>query len=316
MKIVITGASGFLGLHLVEHFASLGFSIFAVTRATISIPLPNVTVVKVPSYDDIEVLARIFCGADVIVNTVGRAHLIDESKFTLSSKKYFDANVTSAISIGCSALSASIPLFIHLSSIGVYGDSHGELPIQEDHPCVPSNTYSLSKYVADKCLFSIFNFSPTRLFIFRLPLVVGPRSVGNFNRLLKLLRSGSIVPLGNVTARRTYLHVSNLCSALLVSIRTPSLPSGTYLISDLISFQLNHFLSEILRESSFGTSRLLSIPQPFLRFFFLVAGKLPEYQKLTTSLCCDPSRFVELTGWQPICSAIDHRSVFILPKMQ
>ena len=69
----------------------------------------------------------------------------------------------------------------------------------------------------------------TDFVIFRLPLVYGPGCVGNFQRLLRFVRSSPINPFCLFTQRRSFLAVQNLCSAFLLSLDNSSVLNQTFL---------------------------------------------------------------------------------------
>lgn len=171
-KVLITGASGFIGFHLVNYFYKKGYEIFATYRNNkphliindvklLKLDLPDVSILDF-KYDYL-----IHCGADTSATTN------DERRFVLS-------NVNGSESLFQNALKNNVKAIINLSSMSVYGDINVGL-VKEGYKPFNPDKYGQSKLQAEQILRNLTNENKsTRSISIRLPGVVGKNSHNNF----------------------------------------------------------------------------------------------------------------------------------------
>jgi nucleoside-diphosphate-sugar epimerase len=175
-KVLITGASGFIGSYLKEHLT--GFEI-----STLSLRDPNWK--KQP------------IDADVVIHCAGLAH----SKKSLPRAHYMDVNCHLTRELLQHSINHNVSHFIYLSTMLVYGEGHIGA-IDRDSPINPKSAYSESKVCAEKLILDSKIIDTT---ILRLPLVYGIQMKGN---LMLLARLSSVSPV--------FLKINNLRSILMI----------------------------------------------------------------------------------------------------
>ena len=175
MRVLLTGASGFLGSHLGKY---LGPDLITLGRG-----LNNGIVV------DLSIQAPILPEVDFIVHNAGLAHKVPKNP--KEEKKFFDTNVigTSNLLKGIDRLANKPHTFVFISSVAVYGLDFGEL-ISEDQITKPQTAYGKSKLEAEKLLQEYCAREQINLTILRLPLVVGRNLPGNLGAMVNSIRRG------------------------------------------------------------------------------------------------------------------------------
>ena len=198
MRVVVTGASGFIGQALC---AALGAARHEAIPCSVR--------------DDVA-LGR----AEAVVHLAGIAH-----RRGVAREDYERVNVELTHSVGRAAAALGIRM-IHLSSIKVHGDESAA-PLTERSPLAPADDYARSKLRAEEALRGVAGLD---LGVLRPPLVYGPGVKANFRALLRALSAGVPLPLAGIENRRSFVYVANLCDALLRLLQAPR--TGTYLVSD------------------------------------------------------------------------------------
>lgn len=189
MKIAVTGATGFIGRHLVEHLAARGDTIVPVGR-----PL------------DRPALSVTLAGADAVVHLAGVVSTIDESQF-------FAVNVDLTRAVAEAAAVAGARL-VHLSSLAAAGPAAPAAPRSEGDPPAPITTYGRSKLDGER---AIARIDGLRWLALRPGVVYGPRdrALLPFFALAKL----GVLPLvGRATAGYTFIHVRDLVRAIAAAV--------------------------------------------------------------------------------------------------
>ncbi|MEZ1315603.1 NAD-dependent epimerase/dehydratase family protein [Pseudomonas fluorescens] len=295
-RILVTGASGFVGKELCAYLSQAGFDVTGLTR-TQNINLPNVHLVE-SSLDVIPATSRVLMNSDCVIHLAGRAHQLNDRAISpLDEFRAVNRDLT--ITFARSCIAAGIKRFVFISSIGVNGSETFAAPFTEDSVCTPTADYALSKYEAEIELCKLFENSASELVIVRPPLVYAADAPGNFNRLLKLVSLGVPLPFGCVRNQRSMISLRNLVSFISLAATHPRAANETFLIADTEPLSL----PEILKSLSEGMSRrsfLLPVPAALLTTAATVFGKSAIIKQLCGSLVVDSSKSRILLGWQPI----------------
>src|SRR2546423_11230172 len=232
MKVMVTGANGFVGKRFMEYNRD---------RYELKIlPLRNV---KPGSID----LQR----SQVIVHLAGKAH---DMKIK-DDKIYYEVNYGLTKLIADEAKKQGIPHFIYISSVKVYGDNQGEV-FNESSPCHPSDAYGKSKLQAETYLQSI-KTPAFKVAIVRPPLVYGPGVKGNMIRFLELANKNYPLPFGRTTNQRSMVFLDNLVELINKIIDTKA--AGIFIAGDLKPLSTEELL-RLIRVSMNKRERLITIP--------------------------------------------------------
>ena len=299
MKILITGADGFIGKNLCVALSKNYQSICGIVRANApSSSSKNINYVSIGDINLNPDWKNILPGYDYVIHCAGRAHKINDNKNN-SLEAYRLTNVEATKKLGEQCLAAGVKRLIFLSSIGVLGvktDSQGPF-LHTDKPN-PIENYAISKFEGEQALLKISKNTGLETVIIRLPLVYGPSVPGNFLRLIKLVKLGIPLPFGNLKNKRSLVGIDNLIDFFICCLEHPDAAGKTFLVSDGEDLSTTELFQYIA--SAMGTSlHLISFPIPLLKFLGVIIGKQNEISRLLGSLQVDISYTKKILNWTP-----------------
>ncbi len=197
-RIIVTGASGFIGFNVCKTLLRLGFDVTAITRQfnskLISENQGNSIQQISVDLDCEDIPKEVLEKNQVIIHCAGRAHVLKNKK-NEDFEQYNISNTLATKRLALSAVNAGVKRLIFLSSIGVNGSSNTKPFTEKDIPS-PSQNYALSKLEAEKNLQKIALSSELEVVIIRPTLVYGPGAPGNFERLIKWVNKSIPLPFG------------------------------------------------------------------------------------------------------------------------
>lgn len=251
MKIIITGATGFVGSNLSKYLEDKG----------------NV-VGKLSLRKSDWILNK---NADVIIHLAGKAH---DTANTSADDEYFKVNRDLTIRLFEEFLNSEIRDFIYFSSVKATADTIEGI-LDENHPSDPKTPYGKSKLEAENYLLAQELPENKRLFIIRPCMIHGPGNKGNLNLLYKVVEKGIPWPLADFDNQRSFLSIDNLNFLIERIISDQNMTSGIYNFSDDKALSTND-LVKIIANTSGKTVRLLKIPKHLISF----VAKTGDYLKL------------------------------------
>jgi len=312
MTVVVTGATGFIGSHVVRALRRRGVRVRAVVRsATRGLePEPDLEMVTVPDVGAPVRWSPILEGVDGVVHLAGRAHVLGE----MSSDDvdlYRRTNVVGTRQLADAAARAGVKKFVFVSSSRAMGAYTAPSEAwSEDSPCRPDDVYGRTKLQAEQALEAIVAETGLNTIILRPPLVYGPGVGANMLELFRLIERGMPLPLGMVRNRRSLLYVGNLTDAIIHALESPSATSAKFLVSDgdsVSTAELARRIAAALRRPA----RVWSIPPALLRAAARIGDALERsvgtalpittanVDRLTQSLVLDTGRIRADLGWRP-----------------
>jgi nucleoside-diphosphate-sugar epimerase len=281
--VLVTGASGFIGRHLVTALESAGHSVSVLPRAGLEQAALGVSPTELT-------------GCSSVVHLAGRAHVLGETSEALLDV-YRKVNRDMTLRLARVARQAGVRRFIFVSSIRVNGSSSVR-PFRGDDPPQPDDPYAISKYEAELGLWRISAETGLEVVVVRPPLVYGPGVKANFLRLLRLAASGLPLPLASVAGTRSLIGVRNLSDLLCVCITHDAAPGCTLLASDGEDVSLPELI-KLLGVAMGRPVRLFALPVVLLRGLTSIVGQRETFEKLSASLQVDSSSTRELLNWRP-----------------
>lgn len=296
MRLLVTGASGFIGRALCQHLVSSGLEVTPAVRKPGPVPGEQV----LPP-DDAQAWHQALQGCQSVVHLAGRAHVMHEHAHD-PLQAFREANVQATLTLAERAAQAGVRRFVFVSSIKVNGEhtAPGACFTAQDMPR-PTDPYAVSKWEAEQGLRTIAQSSDMDLVIVRPPLVYGPGVKGNFAQMLRWVGKPVPLPLGGVENQRSMIALDNLISFLTLCAlpeRSPLAAGHTFLVSDLTPVSTPELLRKIAQ--AYGKRLwLLPVPPSLLKLLARLVGQAQAADRLLSSLVIDDSPARQLLHWQP-----------------
>ncbi len=298
IKVLVTGASGFIGCALCKRMLTEGCKIrgtFRFDSDTRQIP-NGVEAFSIRSIDSETKWNDALAGIDTIVHLAARVHVMDDvssDPFT----EYRKVNVEGTKHLAIEAAKAGVKRFIYISSVKVNGGGRASAYTEEDKEA-PEDPYGLSKWEAEQELGKISTATDIEVVILRPPLVYGPGVKANFYNLLKFVDRRIPFPLASVNNRRSFIYLGNLIDAIITCINHSEPAGQTFLICDGEDVSTPELIRKIA--SALGKpARLFHIPLLLMRITGKLIGKSAAIDRLLGSLMVDSTKIRKELGWKP-----------------
>jgi nucleoside-diphosphate-sugar epimerase len=292
MRVLVTGASGFVGAALCRELLARGHFVRAAVRRSGPPPQTPGAAQEVLVQDFAGDFDRraLLAGLDVVVHLAAIAHR------EAPEAEIRRVNVEATVKLA-EAAAGEVRRFVFMSSAKVHGEDSGEGSFVETSPQRPEDAYGRAKLEAERLLDDLAARRGMELSLIRPPLVYGPGVKANFLRLLRWLDSGLPLPLASVRNRRRLLYVGNLTDAIARCVEHPG-ASGAFLLGDDEIVSTPELLSRAARPLN-RAARLFPLPRGALRLAGVIAGQGGEIRRLTGNLVVDASRARDVLGWRP-----------------
>lgn len=298
-KVLVTGATGFVGRGLCERLLQDGYAVRGAVRQIPNPKLvPDVERVVVGSLDQDVDWSSALSGVDFVVHLAARVHVMRE--FVVDPLAEFrKVNVTATINLARQAALAGVKRFVFISSVKVNGESTSiDRPFTAEDVPTPVDPYGISKYEAEGALTKIAEETGMELVIIRPVLVYGAGVKGNFLEFMRWLEKGIPFPLGSISNQRNLVSMGNLVDFILTCIKHPQAANQIFLVSDgdaLSTPELFRMTASAMNK----TAWLIPVPIGLLKRVGRLLGKGAYVQRLCESLRVDISKNRELLGWIP-----------------
>ena len=266
MKILVTGSNGFIGWHLLPALLKLGHHLVLPLRPGAILPvIPEAYADRVARIEisdlataDYDSLCQ---GIDAIVHLAAIAH----THSTHSADLYYQINYKLAVDLGRAAVRSGVKRFVFMSSIraqtGIFSD---HVLSEQDDPC-PIDEYGRCKLAAERDLSVLTGIDVVSL---RPVVVYGEGAKGNVGLLRSVLKRGVPLPSAGITAKRSYVSIRRLISAIVFVLENPEPLSGPFIVTDPQPRTLAEFAHQLAKEGLDG-SRMPSMRAIEPRLFFV-----------------------------------------------
>jgi len=289
--VLVTGATGFVGRHLVPELASQGWLVRPVERRASG----AANAVLVDMIGPLTDWSAALAGADAVVHLAARVHHPgDES----NAEIYRAVNIEGTLRLAEAAAAAGVRHFIHVSTILVNGGStDGRGPFRESDQPAPRGIYGQTKAAAEAGLQRLAQGSAMSISIVRPPLVYGPAAGGNFGLLLRTIRRGLPLPFASIRNRRGFVAVGNLTSFIAYRLAHPGSGCEIFLVADDEQVSTPDFIRGIAAACG-GKARLFPMPMAVLTLMGRAVGRPEIRDSLIGSMEIDTSK-ARTIGWRP-----------------
>ena len=302
-RILVTGASGWIGHRLCAQLQRTGFSVRGSVRAGRTAP-PGVSTVVMDALSDANDWSAALADIETVVHVAARVHVMqDKAQSPLS--EYRRVNVDGTANLARQAAAAGVKRFIFISSVKVNGEETSfENPFQADAEAAPQDPYGISKMEAEMQLKAISNETGMEFVTIRPPLVYGPGVKANFRALIKLVGLGLPLPLGAIHNKRSMVYIDNLIDLVVTCIDHPQAANQTFLVSDGNDVSTPGLI-KTLAHAMHKPVRLVPVPVWLLKVAAFLVGKGGAIERLSSNLQVDISKTTHLLAWTPPISVDD-----------
>lgn len=293
-KVLVTGADGFIGSHLVELLHSQGFQVRALALYN---SFNNWGwLEQISCLDEIEVVTGNICDPflckeitkdiDIVYHL---AALIAIPYSYVAPASYVDVNINGTVNMCKAAMENQVERFIHTSTSEVYGTAQ-YVPIDESHPLQPQSPYSASKISADAMAMSFYNSFGFPLTTVRPFNTYGPRQSARAvipTIITQIADGAKEIKLGDVSPTRDFNYVEDTCMGFL------KLAACEEATGKVVNIGSNYEIS--VRDT---LEKIKSIMGSDVEFITDEQRIRPEKSEVTR-LWCDNTLIQSLTGFRP-----------------
>lgn len=296
LKILVTGADGFIGSHLVEELVNNGYQVRAFVHYNSfnswgwldQIPANIKQNLDVFSGDirDPNGVRKAVKDCDIVLHL---AALIAIPFSYHSPNTYVDTNIKGTLNLLQAALDSGVQKFIHTSTSEVYGSAQF-VPITEEHPLVGQSPYSATKIAADQLAYSFYTSFDLPVLIARPFNTYGPRQSARavIPTIITQLASGTgEIKLGSVSPTRDFNYVKDTVGAYIASIESSA---G---IGDVFNFGSNFEVS--IGQTAEIIANLMGLSVTIETDEIRLRPDKSEVDRLYSS----NSKARKILGWQP-----------------
>jgi nucleoside-diphosphate-sugar epimerase len=286
MKILLTGANGFLGRILQHELKENELTTLGRSSADI---IANLTI-TVPIFEK---------SFDLVIHAAGKAHHVPKS-FT-EINLFYEVNVQGTAHLLEGLKSAGIPkYFVFISSVSVYGLIDGD-NISESTSLLAQDPYGKSKVEAEFIVSKWCKEHNVICTILRLPLVVGENPPGNLGAMIRGIRSGYYFNVAGGNAKKSMVIASDIAKFIFKAAEV----GGKYNLTDGLHPTFNELSKSIAQNigKSFVPNMPLFIAKVMATFGDMVGDSFPinsyKLSKITSTLTFDDSKARSAFGWKP-----------------
>ena len=290
MRVLVTGATGFVGKALTRHLGDLGWEISRGVRgqAHTGERADDRVVSLDPATGHFEVQARV----DAVVHLAAIAHT-----HGVDPRSYRNVNALWPQKLAMRSAALGIPHFLFVSTAKVVGDSLA-WPANETAQLKPADAYAASKAEAESLLDAACRQTGLRITVMRPPLVYGPGVGANFLELLRIVDGGWPLPFASVNNRRSLIYVGNLVSAIEASLTSQAKANRTFFVSDDHDVSTPELITAVA--AALGRQpRLFAFPPGLVEAIGRLLGQGEKIARLLDSLQVDTSHIKSELDWRP-----------------
>ncbi|MER9463827.1 MULTISPECIES: NAD-dependent epimerase/dehydratase family protein [unclassified Mesorhizobium] len=292
MKVLVTGATGFIGRQVVNQLREAGFGVRMASRHPERLG-PVSDAVLLPDFDApaqaFQALMR------DVTHVVHCAALNNDRK--ASEADFMAANATLTAQLARAAASRTSGRFIYLSSIRAVAGPGFSGTISEATLPAPQCAYGRSKREGEIKTLEAYASRPSDATALRLPPVYGEGMKGNLRGMMRAAAIALPLPLGAFTAVRSLISRDAVAGAVAHLLTRPTPPRPTYVLGDASPVAMSEILTAF-RHGYDVPTRLVPVPAWPFRLFATLLGRKAAYDASMATQICDPSLLIS-EGWMP-----------------
>lgn len=300
MTVLVTGANGFVGSHVVRSLAAQGHQVRACVRSVSGmVDIPGAEVVEVGNLSSSTDWRHALAGVTTVIHAAAVTRVDKRLRGSMATLQ--EVNVGATLRLASCAAAMGVKRLVFISSIKVNGENSVRgRPFRAEDPPSPEDGYSCSKADAERGLMRLAENSTMEVVIVRPPLVYGPGVKGNFGGMLSFVRSGVPLPLACITEnKRSMVAVDNLASALAICASHPAAAGRIFFVKDGEDLSTVEILTHMARAVE-APLRLFWFPEHILHFGASVLRCQSLARRVVGDLQCDDEPIRSVLGWRPV----------------
>ena len=295
MKILVTGADGFIGSHLIETLVAAGHKVraFCIYNSngswgwleTIPDEIKKEVEVVLGDIRDPLCVRMAMTGCEEVFHL---AALIAIPYSYIAPASYISTNINGTLNVVQAGRDLGVRRIIHTSTSETYGTAQ-KVPIGENHRLIGQSPYSASKISADQLAISYWTSFQLPVKIIRPFNTYGPRQSNRaviptiINQALK----NKNISLGNIKTTRDYTYVSDICEAYLEIIKTKNIFGQPINVGSNNEFEIEHIARKIIKKINPNLKIIIDKKR--------IRPKNSEVDRLK----CDNRLIIKKTNWKP-----------------
>lgn len=298
--VLVTGASGFIGSHLVDYLLSRGCVVHCLVRKTSNLQWLDSSRVHLHTAD--------LNQPDLLDNCLGDIeYLFHCAGLTRAKtqKEYFrvNADICSSLYQSCVTGGKRLKTVVHLSSLAAVGPAASGQLVDEETPCHPLTFYGKSKLAGEEIAKKFSSNIP--MVILRPPIVYGPREKNFFN-YLKTLNKGWNIKIGKVQRNLSLVYVTDLVAAIVKVAVVPDRKENIFFVTDGNNYSWEDVAETAMRILKVK-ARSVIIPEKALIPVAFICETLARFG--TRPALLDRQRLIDIcqSSWTASCKKfLDH----------
>lgn len=291
-RVLVTGASGFIGAYVAEYLQTNGCDVRAALRTRSAPGLSVMECVTVPDFSKPFDASPLVRDMDHVVHIAGLAHAAS----SISDATYMAINAEASQRLACVAGQEGVKRFVFMSSVRAQTGPSAPGVVTEAHVPAPTDAYGRSKLAGERMVVEALNATATAAAVLRPVLVYGAGVKGNMSALMQAARSPWPLPVAGLHARRSLLSRANLASAVLHVIVSPAVAAGPYLVADGEALTVAEIIGA-LRQGLRRPPGLFRVPSKPVELALKIFGRAADVERLFGDLCVS-TEALRATGWQ------------------
>jgi len=280
-RILVTGASGFIGGALTDHLLAKGHRVAGSYNKRKPEPRQGAVFERVRGLHSFSDWRPLLEGADMVVHCAARVHRNDKNRLGMNKQRA--ANRDATLSLAEQAQAAGVRRFVFLSTVGAK---------------IAKRPYQIAKLEAEEMLRSLYEEKEMEIVILRAPLVVGPGGPGNLPRLARWIAKGRSLPLASIKNQRSLVTLESLLAAIELCLTHPDAPGGRFEVTDEPPLSTPE-VARTLAEGMGQEARLSAFPPLLLNILLWAVGREIMAEGLLTDMLAEDGELREKLGWQP-----------------
>jgi len=274
MKALVTGATGFVGSHLIERLLDSGLTIACLMRPTSDQSMLEGLDVehRIADLGDADALRRAVRGVDYVFHAAGLTR-------ARTAAEYLAVNADGTRRLIEAVLAENVTLrrFVYVSSLAAMGPAQSSEPPDETTEPHPIDGYGASKLAGERVVLE--HADRLAVTIVRPPAVYGPRDTNFLPLLRSTLRLGRMPMTGKPSKQAAFVYVTDLTEGIRLAAEAPQAVGQAYFIAGG-----NHSMSEVVE----AVCAALDMPPRHLRLPSVLARLAGEIGQLKWALTGKP----------------------------